>query len=155
LNNMYIGDFSDATGNVWIVNAGRLLIPNDVLIIGNDGAGQLVVSNATVQGTDLYVGNFGTGALSIVGGTMTLSAILYSNLQVGAFFGSEGTLSVTGGQLLGADMLLAVGEEGLGVMMTSNGSVQVRDAVVGAFAGSQGALSVAAGTNTCTSLTLG
>jgi T5SS/PEP-CTERM-associated repeat protein len=144
---------NDATGMVW-VTGGQLVVTNGV-IIGAGGVGQLTVSNGSVLAQDVDLGVFSNavGTLTVAGGTVSLvSPPDYEGswFGLGSESGSVGVAWITGGSLVATDDCTFVGNDGVGQMTVSNGTVRLRDVYVGSPAG--GTLTVAGGTNMLTSL---
>ena len=103
------------------------------IVIGDQGVGQLSLSNGTIQASTLFVGTTGGpgGTLTVAGGTLTLNA----GLIVGT-----GAVWVSGGQLLAPSSSIVVGSNGIGQMIISNGTVQANSLVLTNGANSQFAL---------------
>ncbi len=144
-----IGQNGNATGAVWLTG-GQLTVTNDDTIVGEQGVGQMTVSNGTWRTLDasvsIYDGSQGT--LTVAGGTNTVS----SSLTLGEFAGT-GTVWVTGGLLTMTNGTAAVGAVGVGRMTVSNGTWLVGSVDVGRSG--SGTLTVAGGTNMLSSLSTG
>lgn len=149
---IYVGTEAEATGTVWLTG-GQLLITNNFAHIGEQGIGQMTVSNGTWLANNIHVGNAagGVGTLNFAGGTTTfITSVLPSFpnfLIVGAQANSTGTVWMTGGQLTTTNCTAVVSSNGVGALTVSNGTWLARDVFVGYRPGSQGTLTVAGGTN--------
>ncbi len=146
-----VGDLAGSTGVVW-VRGGQLTMIGAARIAAI-GSGQLVVSNGTMNATDMRVGRFGgsNGTLTLAGGTSQFT----SQLILGdASSVATGTLWVTGGTVTNA--LLVIGSNGVGTATVSNGNFRAGNVVLAANPGAQGTLTVAGGTATVSNtLTVG
>jgi len=72
-NFFHIGEVANVTGTVWVL-AGQLTAPNaNPLAIGNNGIGNLALSNGTALASNIQVsaGTTSRGTLTIAGGTFT------------------------------------------------------------------------------------
>jgi T5SS/PEP-CTERM-associated repeat protein len=130
-----IGFASGSAGSVWM-SGGQLTataLATTALVIGDQGVGQLSLSNGTIQASTLFVSTTGGpgGTLTVAGGTLMLNA----GLIVGA-----GTIWVSGGQLLAPSSSIVVGSNGIGQIVISNGTVQANSLVLTNGANSQFAL---------------
>jgi hypothetical protein len=148
---LIIGQFDGGTGTTWVTGGAQLLVPNDLTTVGDDGVGQMVVSNGTALVNDLTVGNFGAGTLSIAGGTVNIATGQLSQLTIANGFGSTGVVQTTSGQLLAMQVSTIIGNSGAGQMIVNGGTVSSRDVWIGTSFGSSGTLTVAGGTNTLSS----
>jgi hypothetical protein len=96
ISNIFVGAFSTtATGTVWMAG-GRL--SSSFLYLGNQGMGQMTVSNGNPLMNDMFVGAAagGQGTLTLAGG----SSSMYSSLTLGAAdCSATGTVIVAGGNL--------------------------------------------------------
>lgn len=101
LDALSLGRFTNAVGHV-LVTDGLLSLTNDTIWVGREGAGDLTVSNGTVQARAMFVGmspdgtNQPAGTVTLAGGNTLLS----SNLIVGSDSFSTGTVAVVGGSLV-------------------------------------------------------
>jgi adhesin HecA-like repeat protein len=131
-----IGFSLGSAGSVWM-SGGQLTAtanPTTAIVIGNQGVGQLSVSNnGIIQASTLFVSTTGGpgGTLTVAGGILTLNA----GLIVG-----NGTVWVSGGQLLAPSSSIVIGSNGMGQMTISNGLVQANSLVLTNGANSQFAL---------------
>jgi len=133
-----------ATGTV--VVAGGQLIANSTTYLSYSAvhSGQMIVSNGTWQGQEMYVGRWSVGTLTIAGGASSLNG----HLRIGYDTVATGSLWVTGGQLVSTNGTNYVGYAGCGRATVSNGLWMARDVMVSYWgAGSSGTLTVAGGTN--------
>ena len=118
-----------------------------------DGVGLATVSpGALLTANGMSIGNFGSGLLTINGGTVTsfgtLSGTVVSGggIDIGQNFGSDGSVSVTGGGRLSGTSL-NVGTSGTGTLSINGGVVSDSGSFAeGSAAGSFGSVTVANGT---------
>ena len=115
-----VGYVANTTGTVWVTG------------------GQLDVTGA---GGETDVGFDGVGRMTISNGTLLASN---GNVELGFDPGSQGTLTVAGGQLDVTGGEIDVGFDGVGQMTISSGAALASVVLVGADAG-QGTLTVAGG----------
>jgi hypothetical protein len=142
LNDFEVGVFTGATGAVW-VTGGQLVMTNAQAGIGSSGIGQMTVSNVTVLASNVVVGFsfLSQGTLTVAGGGITLSSFLRA--------GELGTGTVwltTGGQLVVTNDTTYIGDDGIGRMTVSNGTLLTRNMIVGNLTDSRGTFTVAGGT---------
>lgn len=130
LSLLSIGRNLGTTGTVSVLG-GQLTVLGEDTRVGDAGAGQLTVSNATAWLTNLYVGRdaLSAGILTLQNGG---SILLSNDLSIARFSGSTGTVFVTGGQLAVIGQKIYVGREGNGVMALSNGVVQAASLLIAA-----------------------
>ena len=160
-----IGDAPGATGTVW-ATGGQLTATNQITSLGEEGVGQMTVSNGLVTLRALYVavqpgsggtltffggnhivqqslaaGNLGNGQIDILGG----SVLVGWNMAVGN--SASGTLTVSGGSLDVLGQLWAGGDPGGtgkvvvsngGQLNVTNGSTRIGDDSVGRLTASKG-----------------
>jgi T5SS/PEP-CTERM-associated repeat protein len=152
-----IGSSAGATGSVWLTG-GQLTVGTNGssdLIIGDNGIGQMTVSNGTflarskAYGVVLGVETGSQGTLSLAGGTNTF----ISDCRIG--IGGTGTVWLTGGQLTTTNGSTYVGTGTVGSMTVSNGTWLSRNILVATGGGSQGTLTVAGGTSISTNVIIG
>jgi T5SS/PEP-CTERM-associated repeat protein len=133
-----IGDNSASSGVVSLSDGAQLTVATNstnIVRIGNYGAGQMIVSNASLLLPDTSVGRH-TGA----NGTLLLQsnalAVITDDLSIGRFSGATGAVFMAGGQLLvtNDNTSIWVGREGMGQMTISNGNVLCRGMLVAAVA---------------------
>jgi T5SS/PEP-CTERM-associated repeat protein len=97
-NAFSIARFDGSTGTV-VVAGGRLSLPGQKLYAGQEGAGQLTISNGLVEADSLLVAggitNTAIGLLTMGGGQLMLS----SRLSVGAPLLSTGQVSIAAGAI--------------------------------------------------------
>jgi hypothetical protein len=112
-----------------------------------NGVTQMAVSNGTCLFRDLYVGQGlgGLGTFTLAGGTVNCGAAFSSNIFLAASMNSTGTMWITGGQLIATNNMqtMYVGEEGIGQLVVSNGSVAVGNLYCGTLA--SGTITIAGG----------
>jgi T5SS/PEP-CTERM-associated repeat protein len=119
-SSLYVGLSTNTMGIVW-VTGGQLIVTNGGTVVGDNGVGQMTVSNG---------------------------AVLARGVLVGYNSGSQGTLTIAGGQLTATNATTYVGYSGNGQMTVSNGSTwQANEVYVGFNHSSQGTLTIAGGTN--------
>ena len=98
-DDLSIGRFSGATGLVHVAG-GMLAISNNPIYVGREGNGQLVVSNGLLIAEDIRVTteatNTSIGAFRVAGGM----ALLSSNLLLGNQLFTNGSVFVSGGELV-------------------------------------------------------
>ncbi len=140
-----IGDDTGSTGHV-VVASGLLRADytNANAEIGQNGGGQLTLSNGVCQFDDVSVGRHdgARGTFRIFGGTC-----FGSDISVGRFSNSFGILTMGGGQLVLSGNLYA-GREGRGTIIISNSSsVQALDLIVAHTNGSTGTATFLGGTS--------
>jgi len=134
------------------VEGGQLLLTNTLpSAIGVNGFGEMDVNSGQVQtaANFLFVssGIGSQGTLSMTGGNSVLSP--NARLVVGMETGSVGLVSVTGGNLIMTNSLITlVGCDGSGELDLFAGTNTFGSMEVGGDSGSQGTLSVAGGVNT-------
>jgi T5SS/PEP-CTERM-associated repeat protein len=97
-NNVSIGRFDGSTGTVFVAG-GRLSMPGQKLYAGQEGNGQLTISNGLVEADTILVAggdtNTATGLFTMGGGQLALS----SGLSVGAPLLSTGQISIAAGAI--------------------------------------------------------
>ena len=148
---LYVGLDTNANGLVSIVG-GQLLLTNTLpSAIGVNGYGEMDVSSGRVQtaANFLFVGSgMGSqGTLSMAGGNFVASP--NARLVIGMETGAVGVVSVTGGNLIMTNSLITlVGCDGSGELDLLDGTNIFGPMEVGGDSGSQGTLSVAGGVNT-------
>jgi T5SS/PEP-CTERM-associated repeat protein len=144
-----VGLGSNAVGAVWIVgNQARLAtvttnVSSSISLGGNDGTGQLSISNGSVETLSLLIGSGlrSRGTVTVAGGEL----IVHGALPVGHQQTSTGTVWITSGQLIVTNDSTFVGNLGKGQMTVSNGTWRATDVTVGGASGSQGTLAIAGG----------
>jgi thrombospondin type 3 repeat protein len=130
-----------AAGTLWLT--GGQLNATNTTIIGDNGVGQMTVSNGLWIGGNVNVSGGSSssqGTLTIAGGSTTLSSLAIDSVSTGTVWLTGGQLSVTGAQTMIANSL------GVGRMIVSNGTWQSQGFVVGDIG--HGTLIIAGGTNT-------
>ncbi len=96
------------------------------LILGVVSSGAYTLSDGALSAAYEYVGEWGMGVFAQSGGTNSLSEAL----ELGYYAGATGTVWVTGGQLNVANGSIIVGNQGLGQMTVSGGTVTVGSLIV-------------------------
>lgn len=118
-----LGASSGSTGTIWMTgSSGTLVQTNNVsqIIIGSNGVGQVTVSNGIVSTRSVTVGDQA---------------------------GSQGTLTIAGGQLVATPSTTKIGSFGVGRMTVFSGTVLLSNVTVALAGSSQGTLTFAGGTN--------
>lgn len=119
-----IGNNPTSTGIIWM--DGGNWLSSSRTTIGNNGVGQITISNGTITLPRVVVSGIGTsqnpGTFTIAGGT-----VFSTNLVVGFDVNSTGTVWVTAGSLnvtnAGSTAQLIVGRSGRGLLTLSNGTL--------------------------------
>jgi T5SS/PEP-CTERM-associated repeat protein len=127
--------------NDLILDGGLLMITNGTIYCGLTHPGAMTLSNGVAVCEDIYVGDDFNGSLLMVGGTMSVASLLH----IGEFAGSTGVVWITGGDLLATNLTTFIGNDGVGQMTISNGSVTVSRVVV-SNSSNPGTLSIQGGT---------
>jgi T5SS/PEP-CTERM-associated repeat protein len=133
-----LGSTAGATGNVWLTDS--QLIINGTTCVGSNGVAQMTVSNGTWLATNVFVGQYSgsQGTLTMAGGNRELSGLL----SIGYAAGATGTVWVTGGTLTGSNSETVVGYFGVGSMTVSNATWLASDVFVADTSISQGTLTL-------------
>ncbi|MBM3889994.1 MAG: hypothetical protein FJ388_12835, partial [Verrucomicrobia bacterium] len=78
LGSLQVGQSAGSTGSV-LVTGGQLIATNDWTYVGNNGIGQMVVSNGLAMLGDTFVGYYGgsLGSLTVAGGTNQVLGVLF------------------------------------------------------------------------------
>jgi hypothetical protein len=123
--------------------------------VGLNAVLNLIGASITGTGTVMQVSNLvanGSVTLQLYSTLTASGASTNYNVHLGSTATSTGTVTLLGGSLNGK---IAIGEQGLGSLVMSNGFLQSTNVGVGAFSGGHGIWQIAGGTSTVTSLTLG
>jgi len=130
-----VGEGARGNGLVEVLG-GQLQIANNqtnITRVGDDGVGQMLVSNASV-----FLGNMSVARHDGSHGTLivqTNGLIQFTDdLSIGRFSGATGVVQVAGGRLEVVDHPIWVGREGVGQLVLSNGLVQALGLNVAAVA---------------------
>src|ERR1017187_6778405 len=148
---MYAGVETNATGVV-LLNGGQLFLTNtSPSAIGLNGVGRMMISNGQVQAASsfLFVGasKGSQGTLTVAGGNYV--AFPVARLVVGMETGAVGVVTVSSGNLIMTNSFITlVGCDGSGQLNLLGGANLLSQMEVGGDAGSQGTLTVAGGVNT-------
>lgn len=118
-----------STTGIVSVLGGILNVTNDDTRVGDDGVGQMVVSNATATLNNLQVGRDNAGFLTLQTGATV--QILFDTV-VGRFIAGTGTVSIVGGQLLANDQKIFIGRGGWGEWDLGSGLVRAANLLVAA-----------------------
>src|SRR5262249_30995536 len=119
-----IGKSLQCTGVVEMTG-GRLLVVNNltnITRVGDEGAGTMIVSNASALVGDVSVARHETSVGTLVlrdAGTFDAT----DDISIGRFGGATGLVFVAGGQLSASNHSVWVGREGVGELVVSNGLV--------------------------------
>ena len=107
------------------MTGGRLVVVNNltnIMRIGDDGIGTMIVSNATAS-----VGNVSVARHDQALGTLVLHDFgafdATDDISIGRFGGATGLVFVAGGRLSASNQTVWVGREGVGELVVSNGLV--------------------------------
>ena len=133
----------DGGGFVHLLDGATLIATNLTTALGITGTGEMVVTDGTVQVSNLGVG-YGVGSQ----GTLTLdesTAVMGADWWVGLSTGSKGAVWMSGGQLV-ANAFTDIGLSGSGQMTVSNGTVLGEAIFVGGNTGGAGTLTAVGGT---------
>jgi len=131
------------------MTGGRLLVANNltnIMRIGDDGTGTMIMSNASALVGDVSVGRHdqavGTLVLRDAGAFDTTD-----DISIGRFGGATGLVFVAGGRLSASNQTVWVGREGVGELVVSNGLVAADTMRVAALStnGSRGSVTLAGG----------
>jgi len=144
-NRLWIADAVGSTGTV-VISGGKLIATNQSTWVGEDGFGQMTISNGLALLADTVVGldDGSRGSLTVAGGTNQI----LGGLGIGQALTSTGYVLVTGGQLIVTNGAVTfVGNGGVGQMTVSNGLALLGWTIIGDSDGSRGSLTVAGGTN--------
>jgi T5SS/PEP-CTERM-associated repeat protein len=139
-----IGANVGATGTVF-VTGGQVEIGNAFMYVGYVGVGQMTLSNGAVRGTILSVADSGAsrGTFTMSGGTCNLAESLF----IGSGASAAGAVWISGGLLtMTNDSTSVIGNQGVGQMTISNGTVLAAELDVAPGPGAAGTLTVAGGT---------
>lgn len=119
-----VGKTLQCTGVVEMTG-GRLVVVNNltnIMRIGDDGTGTMIVSNATAS-----VGNVSVARHDKAFGTLVLRDTgafdATDDISIGRFGGATGLVFVAGGRLSASNQTVWVGREGVGTLVVSNGLV--------------------------------
>ena len=123
-----IGRNLSTIGSFWL-SGGQLSVTNDDTRVGDEGVGQMLVTNSTASLTNLQVGRDGVGTMTIQSnGVVQVS----TDIVIGRFTGSTGTLAVAGGQLTAGPQKIYVARAGNGQLNVSAGTIQAASLLVNA-----------------------
>ena len=133
------------TGSVSITG-GQLIVTNDDTRVGDEGWGEMVISNATANLNNLQVGRDNVGILTLQTGAVV--QLMFDSV-LGHFAGGTGVVSVVGGKLSAPGQKIYVDRGGYGELDLSNGLVQAASLLVAAdttnSAGATGMASISGG----------
>jgi T5SS/PEP-CTERM-associated repeat protein len=118
-----------STTGAFFLSGGQLDVPNDDTRVGDEGVGQMVVTNSTASLTNLQVGRDGAGTMTIQSNGIVQ---VLTDVAIGRFTGSTGTLAVAEGQLLNDGQKIYVGRGGNAQLNISAGTIQADSALVNA-----------------------
>lgn len=143
-NGFWVSPVTSATGAVWMLD-GQLVTTNSDSFVGRAGHGRMTVSNGTWRANRVTVG-FGPvsiGTLTVAGGVNEFSGAFL----VGSEQDSQGTVWITGGQLVFTNAPTVIGSNGFGRATLSNGTWLANHVFLGfdPFFGATGIVSVAGG----------
>jgi fibronectin-binding autotransporter adhesin len=138
---------STGVGTVWLT--GGQIINESTLYLGDQGIGQMTVSNGMLFTEGLEVGYFSgsQGTLTIAGGTNVLSSFVHVGRG-----GTKATVWMTGGLLYTTNDLTNIGDEGgVAQVIVSNGTWQSQRIRVGSSGEAICPLTLDGGTTTVSS----
>jgi len=163
-----MGEIVNGPGTINLLS-GRLIATNDItkvgnlafgelnqsggssefafLSIGDNASGRMTVTNGQVTVTPANsaditrVGNFGDAELSVGGGSVWLRG----EFHVADNPGVNGTVLVSGGQLISTNALVAIGRYGIGELTVTNASAWFTNTSVGRHTDAVGTLNVQTG----------
>ena len=118
---------SGGSGNIWL--KGGQIINDGTFYLGDQGTGQMTVSNGLFSTQGLEIGYFvgSQGTLTIAGGTNVLSSFVHVSRG-----GTTGTIWLNGGLVLATNDLTNIGDQGgFGQIIVSNGVWQSQRIRVG------------------------
>jgi T5SS/PEP-CTERM-associated repeat protein len=126
---LHVSDSAGVIGNLNITG-GQLFATNDLVAIGRQGIGSMIVSNSLVVLTNTSVGRHSgaTGTLRVQDGG---ELFFTGDLSIGRFAGASGEAFVEGGLLLITNDDLWVGRGGQGNLTVSIGALSARSLHVG------------------------
>jgi hypothetical protein len=150
---IYVGLSTNSAGGFSMTD-GLAVFTNGYAVIGFYGSGQATLPMSTLQAGDdsslpngVFVGltSGSQGTLSISGGNY----VAPEHVCLGEDAGSTGVVWVTGGQLITTNnYLTTVGGDGVGQFVISNGQVEASSMILATGPGSLGMLTVAGGSAT-------
>ena len=150
---IHIADFSGVTGNINITG-GQFFATNDIVAIGREGIGAMLVTNANVVLTNTSVGrHLGSSGTLTVQNNANISFV--GDLSIGRLAGASGSVQVQGGTLSVTNDDLWVGRAGSGDLFITGGTligrrVRVANSEDGTNAPS-GTFSISSGNFICSS----
>jgi T5SS/PEP-CTERM-associated repeat protein len=126
---LHVADVAGVVGNLNITG-GQFFATNDLIAIGREGIGNMVISNATAVFTNTSVGrHLGSS------GTLTLqnssSLSLIGDLSIGRLAGASGSVQIDGGILSVTNDDLWIGRAGAGDLTVAGGTLRARRVHVG------------------------
>jgi hypothetical protein len=140
-----IGRNLSTTGSFYL-SGGQLMVANDDTRVGDEGVGQMTVTNSTASLTNLQVGRDAVGTMTIGPGGVVQ---VLTDVAIGRFTGSTGTLAVAGGQLTAGAQKIYIARSGNGQLNFSAGTIQAASLLVNADTtnsiGASGTLSMTGG----------
>ncbi len=125
------------------VDGGELILTNGTIYGGQTHPGGVTLSNGLIFCEDIYIGYNDNGSMLIDGGTLSVVSLLH----VGEDPDSTGVVWMTGGDLLATNNTTFIGNDGVGQMTISNGTVTASRVVV-SNSSNPGTLSIQGGTLT-------
>jgi alpha-tubulin suppressor-like RCC1 family protein len=144
-----VGTNAQLVANDLTVDGGDVEILNGQIFCGKLHPGAMTMSDGTANSQITYVGYDSQGTLTMVAGQMNVSSLL----EIGFTAGSAGSVWMSGGQLTATALATTIGDQGVGQMSISNGTVTMADVFVGNSA-NPSTLILAGGTLTVNSLVL-
>ena len=148
-----MGSSGAAVGNMAIYG-GQCIVTNNyfgpdspLVVLGVNGTGNLIVSNANVQFGNTTIGDYGSGSLTLQSGSSVSLGKTFLGLQASQ---SSGTISVAAGQISMPE--LHVGVQGTGTVTVVGGTLTAPIVTVGETNTSVGTLNINGGTALISSL---
>jgi len=126
---IHVADFAGVIGNLNITG-GQFFATNDLIAIGREGTGSMLISNATAVFTNTSVGrHLGSSGMITVQNNANLSFI--GDLSIGRLAGASGVMQVDGGLVSVTNDDLWVGRAGSGSLTMTGGTIRARRVHVG------------------------
>ena len=117
------------TTGLMSVAGGQLLVTNNDTRVGDEGTGQMILSNATATLNNLQVGRNGLGTVYLQAGG---SALVLNDSVIGRFSSGTGVVYIAGGQITSPGQKLYVGRGGSGQLNLSGGGIELASMLVAA-----------------------
>lgn len=126
---IHVADFAGVVGNLNLTG-GQFIATNDLIAIGREGTGSMLINNATAVFTNTSVGrHLGASGSLTVQNNANLAFI--GDLSIGRLSGSSGTISIEGGLVSITNDDLWIGRAGTGSLTMTGGTLRARRVHVG------------------------